>query len=154
MILPVRRTVKAYITHRQRLLVFRQPDFPDAGIQAPGGAVRPDEPLDDAALREAFEETGLADLRLVAFLGDTRYDGTPRGKPEIDHRHYYHLRADGDVPERWQHWETDPSDGPHDRILFELFWVSLPHDVPPLIAGMDEMLPALVERLRREALLR
>ena len=34
MILPVRRTVKAYITHRQRLLVFRQPDFPDAGIQA------------------------------------------------------------------------------------------------------------------------
>lgn len=154
MTLPVRRSVKTYITHGQRLLVFRQPDFPAAGIQVPGGTVQPDEPLDDAALREAFEETGLTSLRLIAFLGDTRFDGRSHGKLEIDHRNYYHLRADGDVPDQWEHWETDPSDGPHERIRFELFWVSLPHDVPPLIADMDEMLPALVERLRREALLR
>lgn len=148
MSLPVRRTVKAYVTHGRRLLVFRQPEHPEAGIQVPGGTVHPDESLDDAALREAFEETGLDNLRLVAFLGDARYDGRPRGKNEIDHRHYYHLRVDGDVPDRWQHWETDPSEGHYDRILFEFFWADLPDGVPPLIAGMDQMLPRLIERLR------
>jgi 8-oxo-dGTP pyrophosphatase MutT (NUDIX family) len=147
MALPVKLKVLAYITHGTRLLVFRQPDFPEAGIQVPGGSVSPHEPLDLAVMREAREETGLDRLRLEAFLGDTQHDFSPRGRFEIHHRHYYHLTASDDVPETWHHHETDPSEGVYDSILFELLWVQLPDGVPRLISDMDEMLPQLVSRM-------
>jgi 8-oxo-dGTP pyrophosphatase MutT (NUDIX family) len=145
--LPVKRKVMAYITHGNRLLVFRQPAFPDAGIQVPGGTIDNDEQPEVAVFREAFEETGLSNLTLGSFLGESLHDFSPR-KPEIHQRHYFHLRVNGDVPETWKHWELHPSEGDHDRVLFELFWVDLPDAVPPLIAFMDEMIPRLVERLR------
>jgi 8-oxo-dGTP pyrophosphatase MutT (NUDIX family) len=147
MALPVKPRVMAYITHGRRLLVFRQPDFPDAGVQVPGGSVNPGEPLDSAVLREAFEETGLAELKLNAYLGDVRHDLTARGRPYIQHRHYYHLTIDGEVLETWQHFETDPSEGDEERILFELFWADLPDGVPHLIADMGEMLPTLLDEI-------
>ena len=147
MALPVKLKVMAYITHGTRLLVFRQPDFPEAGIQVPGGSVGPGEPLEAAVLREAREESGLDELRLEAFLGDIQHDFSPRGRFEIHHRHYYHLTTFGELPETWHHQETDPSEGAYDRILFELFWVDLPDGVPPLISQMDEMLPQLVSRI-------
>ena len=40
---PVIHKVFAYITHRDRLLVFRHTDFPEAGIQVPAGTVLKDE---------------------------------------------------------------------------------------------------------------
>ncbi len=49
----------SYITRGQRLLVFRQPDFPEQGVQVPGGSVELGEQPAVAALREAREETGL-----------------------------------------------------------------------------------------------
>jgi 8-oxo-dGTP pyrophosphatase MutT (NUDIX family) len=147
MALPVKLKVMAYITHGTRLLVFREPDFPDAGIQVPGGSVSPAEPLDTAVMREAREETGLESLQLEAFLGETRHDFSPRGRFEIHHRHYFHLTVSGHVQETWHHHETDPSEGVHDSILFELFWVELPDGVPPLISDMDEMLPQLASRM-------
>jgi 8-oxo-dGTP pyrophosphatase MutT (NUDIX family) len=147
MTLPIKQKVMAYITHGTRLLVFRQPDFPDAGIQVPGGSVGPNEPLDLAVMREAREETGLDGLRLEAFLGDTRHDFSPRGRFEIHHRHYYHHTVSEDVPETWRHHETNPSEGVYDSILFELLWVQLLDGVPRLISDMDEMLPQLVSRM-------
>ncbi len=145
--LPVKVKVMAYITHGPRLLVFREPDFPDAGIQVPGGSVGSDEPLDAAVLREAYEESGLEGLHLEGYLGDVMHDFSPRGRFEIHHRHYFHLTCSGSVPDRWQHHEMDPSEGVHDKILFELFWADLPDGVPPLISDMDEMLPMLVSRM-------
>lgn len=147
MTLPVKLKVMAYITSGSRLLVFRQPHFPDAGIQVPGGSVGRAEPLDSAVMREAVEETGLDDLELVGFLGDTKYDFSHRGRFEIHHRHYFHLTTPNALRESWHHHEDDPSEGMHERILFELFWARLPDAVPPLIAGMDEMLPHLVRRM-------
>lgn len=144
MALPVSLKVKAYITHGSRLLVFRQPDFPEAGIQVPGGSVNDRERLEEAVMREAYEETGITNLKLGAYLGDIKQDLTPRGRHEIHHRHYYHLLADGDVPETWQHVESDPSEGDYDSVLFELYWVELPDGVPPLISSMDEKIPALL----------
>lgn len=147
MVLPVKLKVMAYITHGTRLLVFRQPDFPEAGIQVPGGSVGPGEPLHTAVIREAREETGLNQLLVEALLGDIQHDWSPRGRFEIHHRHYYHLTTSGELPETWHHHETDPSEGVHDRILFELFWVDLPDGVPSLVSCMDEMLPQLVSRM-------
>lgn len=138
----------AYITHRDRLLVFRQPDFPEAGIQVPGGSIEPGEPPEVAVLREAFEETGLDCLRLARFLGERIFDCRPRGRDEIYRRYFYHLRCEGaEPPETWRHAEQTPSDGSPGPITFELFWASLPDGMPLLIAEMGALLPELLTSL-------
>ena len=86
----MKRKVYAYITHGSRLLVFRHVDFPEAGIQVPGGTVEPGEEWEAAALREA-EETGLRDLRLVRQLGERTFDLAVYGRDEVNLRRFYHL---------------------------------------------------------------
>ncbi|MDQ3548783.1 MAG: NUDIX domain-containing protein [Chloroflexota bacterium] len=144
MALPVTRKAMAYITHNNRLLVFRQPEFPEAGMQVPGGSIDPGERPEDAVLREAFEETGLSGLTLGAFLGDVQHDLSPRGRYEIHHRYYFHLRVEGDILEAWQHTELYPSEGDHESVLFEFFWAELPDGVPPLIGHRGEKIPELL----------
>ncbi|MBO1911128.1 NUDIX domain-containing protein, partial [Microvirga sp. 3-52] len=57
-----RRQVLAYITRGEEpnweILVFKQKDNPDAGIQVPGGTIESDEFIIDALYREIEEETG------------------------------------------------------------------------------------------------
>ncbi len=137
--------VYAYITHANRLLVFRHVDFLEAGIQVPGGTLREGEATADGALREAQEETGLTKLTLGACLGET--DWVSRDRDVTYHRTYYHLVC-GDTPaERWRHDEMDPSDGNPAPIRFEFFWAPLPDGVPDLLGDLDEMMPALCRRL-------
>jgi 8-oxo-dGTP pyrophosphatase MutT (NUDIX family) len=58
--------VYAYITSPEgQLLVFEHVDFPEAGVQVPGGTVEVGESVDAAVIREAEEETGLSDLFMV-----------------------------------------------------------------------------------------
>ena len=61
--------VVAYVTSGDRLLVFRHVHEPEAGIQVPAGTVEPGESPDDAVIREAHEETGLAGLTIRRYLG-------------------------------------------------------------------------------------
>ena len=147
---PVVHKVFAYITHRDRLLVFRHTDFPEAGVQVPAGTVLKDEELEAAVLREAEEETGLHDLSIKAYLGDQIRNMADVGKDEIHHRHFYHLLCGGDPPEEWLHDETSPSDGGISPIHFEFFWAEMPDQVPELIADHGIMLPQLEERMRFE----
>jgi len=142
----IRHIALAYITQAGRLLVFSHPDFPEAGIQVPGGMLKEGEEPDEAVMREAFEETGLEGLELRSYLGDCELDARERG--EVYHCRFYHLTYDGSAPERWRHDETDPSDGTPGPIAFEFFWVRLPDEVPRLFGGTDVMLPELLERLR------
>ena len=97
MTLPVRRTVKAYVTHGHRLLVFRQPDHPGAGIQVPGGTVHPHESLDDAALREATEEAGLPQELVVA-----------RFESVLDLGYWSYTTVVADAAERFEPRLADP----------------------------------------------
>jgi 8-oxo-dGTP pyrophosphatase MutT (NUDIX family) len=141
----------AYITHDERLLVFSHPHAPEAGIQVPAGTVKPGERPEEAVMREAFEETGLAGLKLAGCLGEARRDMSDFGLDEIHHRTFYHLRCENDPPDTWQHYETDLPEGDAEPILFEFFWARLPHGVPDLMADHDEMIPQLIEHLRRTA---
>ncbi len=147
----LKHKVFAYITHGRRLLVFRHPESPEAGIQVPAGTVQPGEDLEAAVLRVATEETWRTDLVLVRFLGEEVRDRSDVGRDEIHHRHFYHLRCTGDPPATWRHWETDPSDGSPGPIPFDFFWAPLPDGVPELIAGHGKLLPQLLASLRPDA---
>ncbi len=142
----------AYITNRNRLLVFSHPFVPEAGIQVPAGTIKVDERPEEAVLREAFEETGLSDLIIDSFLGEHERDMSDFGWDEIHHRYFYHLLCEGNPPAAWRHAERDPSDTPEPVLItFEFFWAPLPHDVPPLIADHGKMLPQLLQRLSLES---
>ena len=145
-----KRKVLAYITHGSRLLVFLHPHHPEAGIQIPAGSVRDGERPEDAAMREAREETGLADLALVSFLGDEVRDMAEWGVDQVHHRDFYHLQCGGNPPDTWQHYESDPSDGTPHPILFEFFWADLPDGVPELSGDHAAMLPELLKRMSAE----
>lgn len=132
----------AYITHGDRLLVFLHPGIPEAGVQVPAGTIQPGEDPAAAALREAREETGLERLHLVRFLGTQKLEH-PTEKSFI-RRHYFHLRLEGEAPDRWRSYEQQPSDGSPGPIEFEFYWSPYRRDAPSLLGGMDAMLSKLV----------
>ena len=137
--------VVIYITQGDRLLVFRHTRVPEAGVQVPAGTVRSEEALDTAAFREASEETGLArvDLELRAKLGmDTHQARGTEASPPI-RRHFYHLEFIGASPQKWIHFESDPSDGTPGPIEFELTWIQYPDEVPVLAGNQGALLPKL-----------
>lgn len=144
------RKAFAYITQGHKLLVFEQPDAPEAGIQVPAGSIEPYETPPAAALREAQEETGLTKLAVVSFLGEHSYDMS-RWKPEIHQRYFYHLVCTEETPATWEHGERFPSDQPdHDGSithLFKFYWVEI-DACPDLIAEHDHFLNALHVSLR------
>lgn len=141
-----KRKVLAYITHQHNLLVFRHPYAPEAGIQVPAGTIEAGERPEQAVLREAFEETGLTGLILDGYLGAQERDMADFGRNEIHQRTFYHLRYEGEPLATWRHEERFFTDGPETPV-FEFFWVALPHDVLPLIADHDLMLPQLLTKL-------
>jgi 8-oxo-dGTP pyrophosphatase MutT (NUDIX family) len=135
--------VVAYITDGEKLLVFSHPYHPEAGIQVPAGTVEEGESLDEAVLREAREETGLDNLEIRSYLGMSAYDLSAFGQSGVQRRHYFHLALCGEAPAGWKHYEMHPSDGSTEPILFELFWVRFPNEVPELSGGQGDLLHTL-----------
>ena len=110
--------VYAYITSPEgQLLVFEHVDFPEAGVQVPGGTVEVGESVDAAVMREAEEETGLSNLFMVKKLGITQRDMRSLGLPGIHERHYYHLTHPTVAGSEWIGYEETPSDGSPARLL-------------------------------------
>lgn len=141
--LTLKRKAFAYITHGQRLLVFRHSWVPEAGIQVPAGSIEPGESPEDAVLREAREETGLSGLMLAGFLGDQVRPMADFGIEEIHHRYFFHLLIQADPLATWRHSERHRSDIAAEPIVFEFFWVDLSREVPELIADHGQFLPEL-----------
>ncbi len=59
-------------------------------------------------MREAWEETGSTDLKLVGYPGLQNQNRLPYGKDEVHYRRFYHLICPGNPPATWWHYETNP----------------------------------------------
>jgi 8-oxo-dGTP pyrophosphatase MutT (NUDIX family) len=121
--------VVAFVTRHgptgAELLVF---DHPSAGVQVPAGTLEAAENKLDGARREAWEETGLDDLRLVATLG--RCNDGPAGEVV---RYFFHFVNEVESAEDW--WVVTPDGG---GLCWHCRWAPL-SDVR-LIAGQQEWL--------------
>jgi len=100
-------------------------DFPEAGIQIPGGTIESGELPEVTVLREAVEETELERLHLVSYLGSDEYHISNADGDEIHLRHFYHMLCAQDTADTWQHYENRPSDVSPDPILFEFILAAI-----------------------------
>ena len=144
----MKRKVAAYITHGRRLLLFRHPLSPEAGIQVPAGSVEAGEAWETAVMREAQEETGLRQLRLGRFLKEAPFDHSVYGRDDVMLYRFYHLICEEpSPPPYWRHWEEHASEGEEDRIPFDFFWVTLPHELPHLGGGQAAAIGELLTKM-------
>lgn len=133
----VEQKVVAYVRRGDEILVFVHADDADplweSGLQVPAGSLLPDETPADGALREAAEETGLTDLRVVWVLGadEVRWPGR-----RVQRRHFVQLATD-DTRDAWEH--LAPDEGGVAR-RFRCSW--LPIEQAPLLAAAQGVFAA------------
>ncbi len=135
--------VLAYITRgeeqNREILVFRHRDYPEAGMQVIGGTVDGNETLEAALHREIEEESGLCNLELVRQMATIQ-----RFSPfhsEWQERHFFHLRANHDLPATWQHIV---SAGERDnQLVFCFEWWPLERASRELMDGKRDFVHAL-----------
>ncbi|WP_030488700.1 NUDIX hydrolase [Micromonospora chokoriensis] len=120
----IKDKVLCYVVRDGKLLVFRHTNYSyeEVGIQVPAGSIRVGETPEAAALREAREETGLNDFKIVRKLGETEYDISPY-RFELQRRHVFHLELTEPTSERWMSQEDH--DGEQEPTHFECFWIPL-----------------------------
>lgn len=141
--------VLAYVWRGHQLLVFRQPEHPEAGLQVPAGTVEAGEDIASALFRELHEETGLVLSAAAQPLASYLVDMRPYGKDEQHLRHVFALRCHEDAPDAWRHWEEHCSDG-RGPIAYDLSWHSLRSGLPDLAADQGRWLPELLELIAQE----
>lgn len=144
----MRDRVVCYITRgRTELLVFEHDDPGlEAGLQVVAGGIEPGETLEQAAVRETWEEAGLK-LENPRSLGTLTLHHPPstqgRGKPEA--WHFFWLEAPADTPNAWKHTVLNREDAGlvyHQRFL--------PIDDVQLDWNLDAKLEALRSSLKEQ----
>jgi ADP-ribose pyrophosphatase YjhB (NUDIX family) len=140
----VRERVSVYVTREwngeTELLVFDHRGMPEAGTQVPAGRVDAHETLEEGALREVEEETGLR-VEILGVLADPREHDAVHGV-DAHKTTAFRARAQAGGPDSWSHPVTGA--GMDVGLVFECRWVPI-DECPPLWGKPDP----LVEKLRR-----
>lgn len=100
------------------------------GLQVPGGTQEPLETLEDCLLREIREEAALTNVRLVQYLGQTRYFFEK--KQRYVTRHYYHLTI-SECADIFTHivQSQDEDNG----WIYHYHWLDLTQDTNVVLGG-------------------
>jgi ADP-ribose pyrophosphatase YjhB (NUDIX family) len=123
--LPVVEKSGAFILRRNHdgrddLLLFRHADFPEAGVQIPGGTVEIGSETAEAAVhREVMEEAGLCNLEMIRKAGVL--DWVWPEKQVLVKGHLYVLRAAASTPDTWTH--AVGGTGEDAQLRFAYFWL-------------------------------
>jgi 8-oxo-dGTP pyrophosphatase MutT (NUDIX family) len=133
-----RRRAFGYVTRTKngtrQVLVFRHRDYPEAGIQIPGGGIEPEETPLEGIRREIVEETGLLDCAVERELAvDVREYHTGDLHQRIE-RHFFLLSVNN-VPDEWAHHVTGK--GEDNGLVFLYFWTSSPVEVKLVLGDAD-----------------
>ena len=86
-----------YVVRERDLLVF----VGTSGFGVPGGATEPGETLEEAAVREVEEETGLH-VAILRKLGVGREPGSFE-RDFVHESHYFEAAAPANVRDEWEH---------------------------------------------------
>lgn len=132
-----------YMTRSNQLYVFRH-ENPEPGIQVPKGSTQPGETPLEAAIHEAYEESGLQ-LDHVHALGEVDMLDTPW---RDEHWHVFWAEAPQKTPDTFLHQVT--SDGEDSSMTF--FYFQTPLEKPDLDWNMGVLLHRVVALKAREVL--
>ncbi|MEY4530433.1 MAG: hypothetical protein RLZZ156_1154 [Deinococcota bacterium] len=133
----IRERVICYITRGLELLVFlHEAKYPTAGIQVPAGGLEAGESIFEAAIREAFEETGLTNLEIKTHLGSGIFESGKRH--EVWHFVWFETQEPQDS---WEHFAEE-------KYTFDCRFE--PFENVVLHYNMDAMLPELAQQLGLE----
>ncbi|WP_414569719.1 NUDIX hydrolase [Nostoc sp. CCY 9925] len=141
------KKVIAYVTNKDKLMVFTHTDFPEAGVQVPAGTVEESEEPSEAVVREIYEESGVKGVRLIELLGIYQYDIAP-SREEIQERYVYHLELTEPTLSTWRHWEMH-SNINKKSIDFDFYWLKLDGSDLDLAGGQGYFLPKLAHKIKK-----
>lgn len=114
---------------------------PSRGIEFPGGKVEENEAVDDAAIREVYEETG-ARVTTLTYIGQYKVDG----KADTIIKNIYFANVD-DMDECDDYYETE---GP---LLLKQLPSHLHHDNRFSFMMKDRVLVESMKQLKRQGLI-
>lgn len=139
-----RDRVICYITrNRKELLVFEhEVQYADSGIQVVAGGIDAGETVEQTAIRETLEESGLV-LSNPICLGNTVMHQFS-SSDQYQRWHFVWLEVGIDTPDSWAHTVTSGS-GDEGMIFFQRF---VPLEQHSLNWKMDAMIPRLIQVLK------
>ncbi len=118
--------VVAYVIRKKdtenQLLVFDHDlQFADAGTQVPAGSVDGSEKIEDAILREVFEESGLKNFKNIEKIDEYLFFSD--GSKKYLKRYVFCLQISDTVPDQWTHKVS--GGGSDQKMNFHYYWINL-----------------------------
>jgi predicted acetyltransferase/8-oxo-dGTP pyrophosphatase MutT (NUDIX family) len=147
--------VVGYLTRsngsKTQILVFNHDEqFSDAGTQVPAGTVESDENLEEAILREVYEEAGLENLIIESKID--HYQFYREQSKKYVRRHVFHLTSTVPLPDKWTYQVQ--GNGQDQGLNFHFFWMDIEKAKGILAVRFDDSIDLLIHKQSQRAIIR